>query len=111
MFEDSANLKDGRRPGDVRVKRWSLGKDLLIDCAVIDPTVESHYKDLELYGAGAAATGYEQVKLSKYPDIDWKRYDFLPFIIETHGAFGEEAARFCKQLHKKQRTVVSTSIS
>ena len=69
--------------------------------AVIDPTVDSHFEDFPPYGAGAAATGYQQVKLNRYPDIDPKSFHFLPFFVETHGAFGEEAASFCKKLHKK----------
>ena len=43
VFEDSGGLSDGRRPGDVSVRRWKSGKDLLIDCAVVHPTTESHY--------------------------------------------------------------------
>ena len=102
QFEDNGGLTDGRRPGDVRVRRWKLGKDLLIDCAIIDPTVETHYNNLVMYGAGEAATGYEQVKLDRYPDIDPERFDFVPFIVETHGAFGDAALRFSKELHKRK---------
>ena len=75
-YEHGGGLKDGRRPGDVRVKSWKLGKDLLIDCAVIDPTVEDHEIDL-LSGPGNATTVYQEVKLKTYPDIDFKKFEFL----------------------------------
>ena len=100
-IEDSGGLNDGRRPGDVRVKRWRLGKDLLIDCAVIDPTVENHYRNL-INGPGVAATEYEQIKIDKYSDIDRNKFDFIPFLVETHGTFGNAAIRFCKELHRRK---------
>ena len=101
-YEHNGGLTDGRRPGDVIVRRWRLGKDLLIDCAVIDPTVDSHLSAL-VADPGEAATRYQQKKLVKYPDIDRKKFLFIPFILETHGAFGEAAVKFCKELHKRRK--------
>ena len=101
-YEHNGGLADGRRPEDIIVRRWNLGKDLLIDSAIIDPSIESHQSNL-LNGPGEAATKYERVKLEKYPDIDPKKFEFLPFIIETHCAFGERAVKFCKLLYETRK--------
>ena len=39
-------------------------------------------------------------KRNKYRDIDHSKYTYLPFILETSGAFGEPALEFCSTLRK-----------
>ena len=49
-------------------------------------------------GGGAAVT--ERVKRGKYKDIDSSEYSYLPFILETCGAFGDPALQLCRKLRK-----------
>ena len=63
---------------------------------------QEHHRGSLLIGPLEAASAYQQVKLKTYRDIDRKKYDFLPFVVETHGAFGKAAAKFCKKFHSKR---------
>ena len=92
------------RPGDIRVHRWSGDKDLLIDTAVINPRGSNHRRFLAGSGVGAAATAYEDTKIQRYAKlIDYKKYDFLPFIFEVQGGIGDRATSFIQELIKRKR--------
>ena len=110
-LEDRGGLFDGRRPGDVIVYNWEGNKHLLIDVAVIDPTGDAHEGNLIQGGVGWAATCYEKRKWDRYPDIDHTKYEFMPFILETHGGASKVATEFCKKLEKIRlsRTCVAAS--
>ena len=53
-------------------------------------------------GVGAAATAYEKTKERTYSDLDFTKYEFLPFIVETTGAMGKAAHGFCKELKRRR---------
>ena len=107
-IEHSGGYQDKRRPGDVIVFNYNGSKHLLIDIAVIDPTAECHLDELITGGAGAAASAYAEKKRAKYHDLDADKYDFLPFIIEGSGGFGEDAMMFVKELQRRKRAKLSS---
>ena len=47
---------------------------------------------------GAANT--EKRKRLQYKDVNRKKYIYLPFILETGGAFGKPALQLCSKLRK-----------
>ena len=51
-------------------------------------------------GVGAAATAYGTQKEKLYHDLDFSKYEFLPFIIETTGGLSKAAYGFCKEIKK-----------
>ena len=99
-IEHDGGLDGKRRPGDIIIFNFNGGKHLLIDVAVVDATSECHLNELLAGGAGAAATAYEDRKRAKYEDLDTSKYDFLPFVLETSGGFGEEALEFVRKLQR-----------
>ena len=81
------------------------GRHLLIDIAVINPLCESRRDDLILGGVGCAATKWGNKKVEKYSDLDFEKYDFLPFIIETTGGMAKAAHGLCEELLKLQKSL------
>ena len=72
---------------------------------MINPQCSSHQPKLISEGVGAAATTYEQVKERTYSDLDFTKYDFLPFIIEASGGMGKAAHGFCMELKSKRESL------
>ena len=101
-IEHGGGLADQRRPGDVTIFNWRDGRHLLIDVAVINPLCSTHLPKLISEGVGAAATAYEKTKERTYRDIDFDKYEFLPFIVETTGGLGKAAHGFCKELKSRR---------
>ena len=104
-IEHEGNLGDDRRPGDVIIYNWRAGRHLLIDVAVINPLCSTNVSNLLSNGVGGAATAYEKVKVDTYPDLDFTKYEFLPFIIEATGGMGKEAHGFCKELKSRRESL------
>ena len=104
-IEHGGGLGDERRPGDVIIYNWRDGKHLLIDVAVINPQCSTRQPKLISKGVGAAATAYEQVKKDTYSDLDFTKYDFLPFIVEASGGMGKAAHGFCKELKSRRESL------
>ena len=82
------------------VYNWKDGKHLLIDIAVTNPLCLSHGDILREQGAGGPATAYQATKVSKYYDLNFDRYEYLPFVVETCGGIGDAAKSFCKELRR-----------
>ena len=99
-IEHGGGLGDQRRPGDVIIYNWREGRHLLIDVAVINPFCSTNVPGLISGGVGAAATEYGKTKERNYSDLDFTKYDFLPFIIETSGGMSKAAHGFCKELKR-----------
>ena len=99
-IEHGGGLGDQRRPGDIIVYNWRDGRHLLIDVAVINPMCSSNMDSLISEGVGGAAEAYGIKKERTYHDLDFTKYDFLPFIMETTGGLSTAAYGFCKEIKK-----------
>ena len=93
-YEHSGGLPDERRPGDIIVYNWTRDKHLLIDVGVTNPLAAHNRSALLKTGPGGGAAATEKTKRNKYRDIDFSKYTYLPFILETSGAFGDPALEF-----------------
>ena len=99
-LEHGGGLGDKRRPGDVIVYNWRDGRHLLIDVAVINPLCSTNVDSLISEGVGGAATAYGRGKVSLYHDLNFSKYEFLPFIIETTGGWSSAAYGFCEEIRR-----------
>ena len=104
-LEHGGGLGDQRRPGDVIIYNWRAGRHLLIDVAVINPLCSTNVSNLLSDGVGEAATAYQEIKVNTYPDLDFTKYGFLPFIIEATGGMGKAAHGFCKELKSRRESL------
>ena len=73
--------------------------------AVINPLCMTNLPKLISEGVGGAATAYEKIKERAYSDLDFTKYEFLPFIIESTGALGKAAHGFCKELKNRRESL------
>ena len=62
--------------------------------------MEQNRSKLLQKGPGGGAAKTERTKRNKYKDIDNSEYIYLPFILESSGAFGEPALQLCSKLRK-----------
>ena len=104
-LEHGGGLGDQRRPGDVIIYNWNENRHLLIDVAVTNPLCSTNQPKLISEGVGAAASKYEKEKEKTYSDLDFTKYDFLPFIVEAAGGFGKAAHGFCKELKSRRESL------
>ena len=104
-LEHGGGLGDQRRPGDVIIYNWREGKDLQIDVAVTNPLCSSNINSLISDGVGGAATAYGSGKEKTYWDLDFNKYEFLPFIVETTGGLSKEAWSFCREIKKRHESL------
>ena len=99
-FEHGGGLLDGRKPGDIIAYNWTEGKHMLVDVAVTNPLALFNHPHLLAGGPGRTAKYRESRKRAKYWDLDLTKYHFVPFVIETTGAFGPSASRLCAQMRQ-----------
>ena len=99
-FEHNGGLPDDRRPGDIIVYNWTRNKHLLIDVGVTNSLAAHNRSALLQNGPGGGAAVTEKTKRNKYWDLDSSQYTYLPFILETSGAFGKPALQLCSELRK-----------
>jgi hypothetical protein len=78
------------RPADIFLPNASHNYDLWIDVAVTDPR-RPNIKDKSILKPGSAAEEYSKLKHSKYDHLVPKNAKFVPVVMETCGAFAEEA--------------------
>ena len=104
-LEHGGGLGDERRPGDVIIYNWREGRHLLIDVAVTNPMCSTNLPKLLSDGEGAAATAYVKIKEKTYRDLDFTKYELLPFIVETSGGMGKAAHGFCKELKRLRESL------
>ena len=110
-IEHAGGLGDQRRQGDVIVYNWHNGRHLLIDVAVINPLCSTNSSNVISEGVGAAATAYGRTKERMYSDLDFTKYYFLPFILDTTGGMGKAAHGFCKELKNRRESSMCNLIS
>ena len=108
-LEHGGGLGDDRRPGDVIIYNWHDNRHLLIDVAVINPLCSSNISSLIAKGIGAAATTYEKIKENNYSDLNFSKYELLPFIVEAIGGMGSAAEGFCKELKSRRKSLSCNS--
>ena len=99
-LEHGGGLDDGRKPGDIIVYNWRERKHLLIDVGVTNPLALHNLDSLLEIGPGGGARQMGAQKRAKYSDLDFNTYSFLPFVLESGGAIGEPALRFCARLRE-----------
>ena len=87
---------DGKRPDGATLIPFSHGKCLLWDLTDPDTLTPSHFSHTSL-AAGSAALGAETRKRAKYLDLS-RNYTFVPFAVETFGAWGPEALAFSSEV-------------
>ena len=61
-IEQIGGSGESDRPGDIKVINWNGLKDLLIDVAIINPTVGSSEKKLVVKGVGGAHQPTEELR-------------------------------------------------
>ena len=69
---------------------------MLVHVAITNPVALSNHPHLLAGGPGRTAKYRESRKRAKYWDLDHTKYHFVPFVIETTGAFGPSALRLCE---------------
>ena len=95
-LEKNAGSDDKSKPGDLKVLRWREGRDLYIDCSIINPKMAKWRNHLADDGVGGAAAICETKKIKHYGGrIDERTAEFLPFILEVQGGVGEKAWNSC----------------
>ena len=85
------------------IYNWNRSKYLLIDVALVNPLESSRIDLLTKDGVGSAARTHEETKRRTYRDIDFDKYEFLPFVIETCGGMGSAESKLCAILVKLRR--------
>jgi len=79
------------RPGDVHVDNWENGRSAEFDFAVVSPTLQRNLVESSIE-AGITASKYEDFKRRRYEaKCNEASSDFIPMIVETHGAWGPTA--------------------
>ena len=71
---------------------------------ITNPLADHNREELIMNGPGGGAMNTERMKREKYKDLDWNKYSFTPFIIETGGAMGKSALSLCTKLRKIMET-------
>lgn len=89
------NWEDNKHP-DLRVTVVNQSK--MIDVSIINATAPSHVK-IAARGPLAAAYKREQEKMQKYETLARENgCQFVPFVLEAHGAFGKRAQELVKDV-------------
>ena len=93
-YEHYGGLPGDIQPDDIIVYNWKTDKHLLINVSVTN-SLAAHSRIALKHGPGGGATVTESIKRTKYKDIDSSKYTYLPFVLETNGAFGKPALQLC----------------
>ena len=101
---------DGKRPDDVTMIPWKMGKQLVWDVTVVDALAPSRLNQGSLCNPGTTATEAEARKIEKYCELLDNGYTFQPVALEVQGSLGESngifITRLCKMIsrsHDDQR--------
>ena len=89
----------GKRPDGVTQVPWKRGRCLAWD-ATCPNTFAQSYVHASSTLAGSAASAAELSKNTKYSDII-AGVDFVPFVIETSGVWGEQAVILVKEIGRR----------
>jgi len=96
---EKANLFDSKaRPADVYLPCFFSGRGLAIDVSVYTPVQASLVPTSSSQPLAAAASAELQKRKKYVKDCETKGIDFIPFVLETYGAFGKEALCFLKKI-------------
>jgi len=93
----------GKRPDGVTQVPWKRGRCLAWDATCPNTFAQSYIQDSSTL-AGSAASAAELNKIAKYTDII-AGVDFIPFVIETSGVWGEQAMSLVKELGRRMAEV------
>jgi hypothetical protein len=99
------------RPADIFLPKASQDCDLWIDVAVTDPR-RPNMKSKSILKPGSAAEEYSKLKHHKYDHLVPKETKFVPVVVETFGAFAEEAHDIINLIVRKdaERNEIAYSI-
>jgi hypothetical protein len=92
---------DGKRPDGMSLIPWRSGKAMVWDATCVDTLATSHLLSTA-YQKGAAAIKAEQKKASKYSCLT-DNYIFIPFAVETLGAWGPQAIALTHEIGRRIR--------
>jgi hypothetical protein len=88
-----------RKRMDVVIDNFEGSCSLGIDVTVVDPRNQKYSKLCAPMAAGTCASDAEQEKIKKYADIYARQgHEFVPFAIESFGAFGPRTASVFNRL-------------
>jgi hypothetical protein len=95
------DVGDKRRPADVYITNYSLGKDYCLDVAVTSPTQEKYLaKSAEV--DGYAASEYHHFKFENYhEEVEKEGHVYLPIVVESYGRWSKSALEFLQNLARK----------
>ncbi|CAH2232582.1 jg10143 [Pararge aegeria aegeria] len=89
---------DGKRPEDMTLIPWRLGRSLLWDATCVDTLAASYIQSM----VGVAATSAEHAKRRKHENLD-SSFIFVPFGLETLGSWGPEVQRIIEKGYQVYR--------
>jgi hypothetical protein len=90
-----------KRPGDITVKGWSCGRDLVLD-VTCRHGLQSQIISQATLAAGAACAAGDQAKHRSYDNqINPQHYDFLPLSCDTFGVWSPGAEEFFNKLARE----------
>ena len=96
-LEPSGLLRgDGKGPDGSTLTPWARGKCLVWDFTSPGTLAQSHLQQSSL-AVGSAALAAEAKKRTKYDQLA-RSSIFVPFVIESLGAWGQEALAFSSEL-------------
>ena len=79
---------DQKRPGDLTLVPWAVGKQFLWDVTVVESLVPCGITAGSVCNPGTAAAEAEERKNDKYKDLVDDGYPFQPLVFEIQGAAG-----------------------
>jgi hypothetical protein len=90
---------DGKRPDGVTLIPWKRGRQLVWDFTCCHTMAPSHLA-MSSSEAGKAANEAERLKSLKYQELS-QNYSFVPFCVETMGAWGTSALKLARELGER----------
>ena len=85
---------DGKRPDDVIMIPWEMGKQLVWDVTVVDALAPSRLNQGSLCNPGTTATEAEARKIEKYRELIDNGYIFQSVALKVQVSLGESSEIF-----------------
>lgn len=87
-----------RKPGDIFLPDWSLGRDTALDVSVTSP-IQASLVERAAEVTGYAADARFKTKIaSNYSACNQQGVEFIPLIVETHGGWDPRSLKVIKKI-------------